>query len=122
MFGINSIIQSGNKTVVNGIEINVPRGANISIINGEVFVNGQPYQGDELKGCKAVNIIINGDVGNIDCGGSVTANNVHGDVDCGGSCNCGNVSGSVDAGGSVNCGTVGGNVDAGGSISMSKYR
>lgn len=117
---LNSIIQSRGTTIVNGVEINVPDGANVSIINGEVFINGQPYNGKELNNKKVVNIIINGDVGNIKCSGSVTAHNVKGNVDCGGSCKCWNVDGSVDAGGSVNCGEVMGSVDAGGSIRMSR--
>lgn len=120
MFGFGSVIQSGNKTIVNGVEINVPKGANISIIGGQVYVNGKPYQGNELKDCKAVNIIINGDVGDVDCGGSVTCHDVHGSVDCGGSCTCGNVDGSVDAGGSVTCGDVQGDIDAGGSVRVIK--
>lgn len=74
-----------NEMNINGVKISVPQGANIPIINGKVFVNGEPYENAELDNKRVVNIYIDGDVGNINCGGSVTAQNVHGDVDAGGS-------------------------------------
>lgn len=101
---------------INGIRIDVPNGANISVTNGVVYVNGEKYNHKELEGKQVANIIIEGDVGNIKCNGSVTCRNVQGYVDCGGSCHCYDVGSYVDAGGSVNCVHIGGDVDAGGSV------
>jgi hypothetical protein len=118
---------------VNGKSFTVPNGANVSIINNVLYVDGQEYTGDgyeskqfkiEITGGVVANVkvergdvTVHGDAGSIDAGGSVTVSgSVSGKVDAGGSVNCGNVSGDVDAGGSVNCGSIGGDVDAGGSV------
>lgn len=118
---------------VNGKRINIPNGHSVSIINGDVFVDGRRYT--ENENLKQVNIVIEGgcdslqvdscdqvevkgDVrGVLKAGGAVV---VHGNalnkVDAGGSIHCGDVSGDVDAGGSVTCGNVSGSIDAGGSV------
>lgn len=122
-----------NVISVNGKRISIPNGHSVSIINGDVFVDGRRYTDNE--NLKQVNIVIEGgcdslqvdscdrvevkgDVrGVLKAGGAVI---VHGNalnkVDAGGSVTCGDVSGNVDAGGSVNCGNVSGSVDAGGSV------
>ena len=121
-----------NKITVNGRSIIVPNGQ-ISVINGDVFVNGQRYTDNE--NLKQVNIVIEGgcDSLQVDCcdrvevkgdvrsvlesGGSVTVQGgVFNKINAGGSVTCGDVSGNIDAGGSVNCGNVSGSVDAGGSV------
>lgn len=100
---------------VNGRTIRVS-GNNITIRNGEIYVDGKLYE-DELP--QSVTVIVEGDCNNlnvsgsvevrgssanIDCGGSVTVGgDVHGDIDCGGSVHCGDISGNVDAGGSIHC-------------------
>jgi hypothetical protein len=95
---------------------NVPDGTNIRINCGQVYSNGISvcsYSNDCPK------IIIKGNCGSIDCGGSVDVEgNVNGDIDCGGSCTCRDVSGGIDAGGSVRSSKVGGSIDAGGSVSI----
>ncbi|MBR2709950.1 hypothetical protein IKE72_02635 [Candidatus Saccharibacteria bacterium] len=122
-----------NVISINGKRIDIPNGNSVSIINGDVFVDGRRYT--ENESLKQVNIVIEGgcdslqvdscdrvevkgDVrGVLKAGGAVI---VHGNalnmVDAGGSVNCGDVSGDVDAGGSVICGNVSGSVDAGGSV------
>jgi len=119
-----------SKVKINGVEIEVPDGASISIVNGDVRIGGKTVgsakdnylaiditgnvmdvtvdQGDvSVAGTvRDVNaggsVVVHGDVaGGIDAGGSVTCETVHGDVDCGGSVACGKIAGSVDAGGSV---------------------
>lgn len=100
------------KININGTEINFVNGARIVIKNDRLVIDG--------KEITVVNdtatIHIYGDVGSIDCKGSVNCNNVKGNVKCGGSINCDDVSGDVIAGGSVNADCIGGNVKAGGSV------
>jgi hypothetical protein len=122
-----------NKCIINGVEINVPSGSNVSVIGNVIYVNGKPYDGKEGKASGIVKIEIQGEALNVhaergdieihgnvqgkaDAGGSISCGNVGRSVDAGGSVNCGNIQGDVDAGGSVNCGSVGGNIDAGGSV------
>ncbi len=110
-----------NVQVVNGVKINVPKGATISIKNGEVYINGTKYEGEGLKGKEAVNIIVEGEVNSVDCLGSVTVNGqVCGSIDCGGSVTIsGDMEGDIDCGGSVLVkGKHSGRIDAGGSVMM----
>ena len=90
-------------------------GDSICITNGNVVVNGKTVMSEikvstlhikvegDIKSLKCDGSVeVNGNVlGNVDCGGSFTGNDVGGDVDCGGSFTGGNVSGDIDAGGSV---------------------
>lgn len=121
-FNFGNCISMGNGSVtINGEKIKVPNGANISVINGTLFIDGKECKGEKLKDKKIVNITIEGNVGKVDCGGSVTVNgNVTGHVDCGGSVTVsGSVEGDIDCGGS--CSVKGGhkgNIDAGGSVSI----
>lgn len=103
-----------NRIVINGKTLNCS-GSNISIINNQIFVDGKQVSGDVTKKC---DVHIYGDVGNIDCEGSVSCNNVNGDIFAGGSVNCDDVGGNVHCGGSCNCDEVKGNVNAGGSVRM----
>ena len=100
------------KININGTEINFADGARIVVENGRLVIDG--------KEITAVNdnatIYVYGDVGSINCKGSVNCNNVKYNVTCGGSINCDDVSGDVTAGGSVNADCIGGNVKAGGSV------
>lgn len=107
-----------NRITINGTVFET-NGRNISVNNGTVIVDGEVIK----KGISgSINIIINGDVNQIDCAGSVTVNgSVAGDIDCGGSVHVNeNVKGNIDCGGSCNCENVGGHVDAGGSVIMKK--
>lgn len=99
---------------INGNTITVPDGANVSINNGTIIINGSisgSYSDNTPK------IEITGNVGSLTCPGSVEVHgNVGGKVDAGGNVNCGDVASYVDAGGNVICGKVGGKVDAGGNV------
>lgn len=98
---------------VNGRTIRVS-GNNITIRNGEIYVDGKLYE-DELP--QSVTVIVEGNCNNLNASGSVEVRGSCGSVDCGGSARIGgDVSGNVDAGGSVQCENILGNVDAGGSI------
>ena len=118
-----SISMSSNKVTINGKTIEVPNG-NVSIIGDKIFVNGEEVNtyGTDLKNsCDVINVIIDGNVEQIKCNGSVK---VKGDVlkgiDCGGSVDItGDVSGNIDCGGSVKInGEHKGSIDAGGSVSV----
>lgn len=115
----NIITNIKGKTIVNGVTIDTPAGASVSVINGKVYVNGKEYTDEKLVSSPVVNVVINGDVENINCGGSVEVNGkVNGSIDCGGSCTIeGDVEGSIDTGGSVTIrGDHQGPIDAGGSV------
>ena len=120
---------------INGKKYEVEGSGDVSIKNGQVFVDGKPINTPSTE--KQINISIQGNVqnlkvdegdvqiegvvlGNVDCGGSFIGSSVGGDVDCGGSAQCTSVGGNVDAGGSVQCGEVKGSVDAGGSVKIIK--
>lgn len=120
---------------INGTKYEIDGPGDVSIKNGQVFVDGKLLTPPSCE--KSVHISIQGDVrslkvdhgdvqvegdvlGNVDCGGSFTGASVGGSVDCGGSAQCESVGGDVDAGGSVQCGDVGGSVDAGGSVKINK--
>lgn len=110
---------SGNQMQINGVMINVPSNASVSVINGQLYVNGKKYDGEELENKQVVHVTLQGDIKDIDCVGSVTVNgSVNGSIECGGSVTVdGSVDGSIDCGGS--CTVLGnhqGRIDAGGSV------
>ena len=105
---------------INGQIIEVPDGANISSINGDLFVNGARYY---VGGpTTTINLTIKGDVGSVSADGSVKVQgNVKGSVKSGGSVTCGTVSQDVSAGGSVRVnGDSKGKITAGGSVKVSR--
>jgi hypothetical protein len=119
------------RITINGQTYAAPEGADLAMINGAVYINGEKVTDGvggksqtkiEIEGIihhlKADgDVSVNGPVrGNINASGSVQCGAVEGNVDCGGSIHCGNVEGDVDCGGSASCGNVKGNIDAGGSV------
>ena len=92
----------------------------VTITDSGVYIDGRQIESFDNSKSKDISVVINGDVVDIHCDGSVTCQNVDGSIDAGGSVTCGDVVGDIDAGGSVRCGNVKGNVDAGGSIHMSR--
>ena len=89
-----------NRITINGKTITLS-GSNVIINNGRIIVDGktiQEYSSGDIK------VVIEGDINNIDCGGSVEVHGNSGSINCGGSCEVsGNVLGDIDAGGSVKC-------------------
>ena len=107
------------KVTVNGKRITVPGGGgSISIVNGEVFVDGQRYTENEET--KQVNIIIEGSCGSIQvdaCDRVEVKGDVRGNLEVNGSVTIhGNARENVRSGGSVRCGNVGGSINAGGGV------
>lgn len=103
-----------NTIIVNGRKIECS-GNSVVINDGVVMVDGKTIANEK---CKENNVIINGDVTDLECSGSVTVKgNVKGDIDCSGMCKIeGDVGGDVNAAGSVSCGKIKGGVIASGSI------
>lgn len=95
-------------------------GNSLSIINGEVIVDGEVVGQDGLTG--NVHVHVEGELMNLTTGGSVTCESVTGEVDAGTSVVVkGDVGGDIDAGTSVNVGgSVSGEVDAGGSVNIGR--
>lgn len=136
-----SSVNGHNKVVINGVEIkNIPNG-NISISNGKIFVDGKEFDSANvsLSENNTINIFITGNVGNIQCNGSVDIKgNVSGSIECGGSVTVGNntygnidcsgnvtverdVNGDIDCSGSVKIGgSVDGDIDSCGSVTVGK--
>ena len=104
-----------SKITINGVTIEIPDGASVSINNGDVIVNGK--KSDFAKINSEVRVDVHGNVGDLKVDkGSVNCGNVNQSVNAGGSVNAENIGGNVSAGGSVNADDIGGNVSAGGSV------
>lgn len=119
------------KVTLNGMTIDVPPGASVSVVNGIVLINGTKaadYPPDAMVRVEVTghvgelratgDVAVSGNVtGAIKADGSVTVQGGvgHG-VTASGFVKCGEVTGNVSAVGSVQCGRVGGSVTAGGSV------
>lgn len=102
IFGRNSQVQINGKTYV---------GNNISISNGQVYINGKLEDEHEEK---MVVTIIGSGVERIESDEAITIKgNVTGDVTSKVNVNCDNVIGDVKAGVNVNCDDIKGNAEAG---------
>lgn len=109
-----NIIQSGGRTVINGREINIPNGSNISIVGNQIYVDGKIYRDEQLEDKKIVQIVITGDVGNITSDCDVSCKNVNGNIKCGRDCEViGDITGDVIAGRDIECDKVNGSAKAG---------
>lgn len=107
---------------INGIEIDVPPGANVRVSNGDVFIDGELHEvssSDEDNRPSSITFNVHGDAGSIsikserpyDDGIAVNVQGgVQGNVDVAqGKVQCGNVSGSAEVRqGSISCENVGG--------------
>lgn len=90
------------------------QGNNITMINDKIYVDGKEITSTESQ---IVNIIVKGNVNQVQCNGSVEIyGDVKGDINCGGSVTCKNITGDIDCGGSVKCTNVTGDIDCGGSV------
>lgn len=115
MFGRNNEID----IVVNGKSFQCS-GKNICIQNGRITVNGRVL---DCNMTRDIHVVVNGNINQLQCAGSVEVNGSCGSVDCAGSCTVsGDVNGNIDATGSVTCGNVFGNIDAAGSVRCRQNR
>ena len=99
---------------INGVEY--PDGHDVTIINGEVTVDGIKQGNERLNG--VVRVEVTGDLKSLTSTAPVKCENVLGDVFAEGPVTCKNVGGSVRAEGTVNCGNVLGKVNAEGPVVM----
>lgn len=104
---------------INGTRKTVDEGANIIINNNSVFVDGHDVAGT-VEG--TVKVTIEGNVGSIDCEGSVSVvGDVHGDISAKGNANInGDVSGSVRSNGSCSCNRVSGDISCTGNLAIGR--
>lgn len=106
----NTSTKSVSSITING---KTYTGKSVSIINGEITIDGVKQSGDKLQG--VVRVEVNGGLAGLTTDAPVVVNgDVHGDVHADGPVTCGDVAGSVEADGPVTCGNVGKDVDADG--------
>lgn len=94
------------KINVNGKSI-IVKGNNVSVINGKIIVDGKVFKDNDIFKDDYIiqNVVVEGDVKNIDVNGSVTVN--------------GNVNGNIDSNGSVTIhGTCTGDIDSNGGVKI----
>lgn len=78
---------SNSVLTINGKSVSFS-GKSVMISNGKVFIDGKPLDDIDLSegDFGEVNITIEGNIGNLDCSGSVTVNGDCGSVTCNGKC------------------------------------
>jgi hypothetical protein len=102
---------------INGRTFDFPNGANISVINGRIMVNGETIHLDN----KPIIVEVTGDVNILRTDNSATIKgNVLGSVEAGNSVQCGDIYGDVEAGNTVHAKSISGDVEAGNSIKIYK--
>lgn len=107
-----------NKIIINGKVIEVQNGKNISVVNDQVYVDGQLVDSG-LSGI--VKIQFEGDLASLKTSGNVDVHgSVEGNLTAGGNVESGDVTGNISAGGNISCGCVTGNASAGGNIKMER--
>jgi len=110
------------RVVINGQSYDIPDNCDVSIINGVVYVNNQPYAPNDSQNRLQNVISFEGSVGSIvvDHGSVQIHGPVNGSINAGGNVSAGKVTGNVKAGGNVSCADVMGDVKAGGSVMCHK--
>lgn len=89
-------------------------GNNVAVIDGNIIVDGKVIDSSITNNTR---IVINGDVGELECDGFVEVYGNTGSIYCGGSCTVSkDVCGSIKAGESVKCRKVSGGICAGGRV------
>lgn len=115
----NSVIMSsGNgKTIINGVEYDLPPGASICTKNGKVYINGEEITGKHMEKTPEIKIEIHGDVKDTNVGNSLTVYGNITDADAGNSITVnGDIIGNADAGNNIMAKTIHGKCDAGNNI------
>ena len=115
-----SVNMSRNNINVNGVNIKVPNGASISVENGVLYIDGKKYEGEEVQDKEVVSVVIEGNVGNVNCACDITVNgNINGDIRASRDVDVKNIIGNINAGRDVDVdGDVTGRVSAGRDIDI----
>ncbi len=101
-----------NTILINGVRIEAPPGSNVTVINNQVYIDGQPTNPAHRIEGVGLTIDVNQVPITVHCDRDVTVNgNVSGGVVANGSVRCGNVSGGVEADGDVVCQNVTGGIE-----------
>ena len=100
-----------NRLIINGKVYDAPDNSSITIINGNLMVNGQQQVNLNSIEEKEINITIEGDVNTLSFDGKGTIkngriNNLIND----GHLTCGDVEGNVTNSGHIQCGRIAGNI------------
>lgn len=118
----NSVIMSGRngKTIINGVEYDLPPNASISTINGKVYINGEEVTGKHVEKTAEIKIEIHGDVEKADVGcdlrvtGNVSNANAGQDIKV----FHGDIKGNATAGMDIKAQAIHGNATAGMGITI----
>lgn len=98
----------------------VYHGNNISVINGDVLVDGKKVNGVEIGEDKVLKIKVEGGLASLSSDSAVECQDVAGDVHSTGSVTARDIKGKVDAMGSVNAAKITGPVEAMGSVNCGR--
>lgn len=113
----NSIIMSGRngKTIINGVEYDLPPNASISTINGKVYINGEEVTGKHVEKTAEIKIEIHGDVEKADVGCDLRVTGNVGNANAGQDIKIfhGDIKGNATAGMDIKAQTIYGNTTAG---------
>lgn len=115
----NSVIMSSGsgKTIINGVEYDLPPGASICTKNGKVYINNVEVAGKHVEQCAEIKIEIHGDVNSANVSNSLTINGNINDADAGNSITVhGDIKGNADAGNNIMANKIYGKCDAGNNI------
>lgn len=61
----NNVSISGSDVNINGKSIKVPNGSSVSVVNGVLYVDGKKWEDEELEDKQIVQLVIQGNVGNV---------------------------------------------------------
>ena len=112
----NSVIMSGRgKTIINGVEYDVPSGASISVTNGRVYINGQEVNKDN-NAVKEINITIIGNVEKAKVGNNLTVEGNIQNAEAGNNIIADKIMGNASAGNNIKTEEIHGNAKAGNNI------
>lgn len=117
----NSVIMSSGsgKTIINGVEYDLPPGASICTKNGKVYINNVEVSGKHVEQCAEINIRIEGNVETANIGNSLDVTGNVGKASAGTSVKVyGDVKGNVTAGTSIKAEKIYGNAIAGTSMKI----
>lgn len=119
----NSVIMSGRngKTIINGVEYDLPPNASISTRNGKVYINDEEVTGKHVEKTAEIKIEIYGNVDKADVSNCLTVRGNVYTANAGTSVSVyGDIQGNVNAGTSIRANNIEGSAMAGTGIQIIK--